>query len=721
MMKRLPVLFSAIFALALISVPLVSVGQSPAESQGGPTSDADEGGPPEEGAAPDAADEAPSESDDDDGQPSDGSSSDEDDVEPVADSSEDGDESDGEDVDPESADSSEESVDEASLDGIESDEMEPDEEFESDEEMGLDDDSGFGDSPIADLASDDFEPLEDIEEGVLDQIIPASVHPRLEWSGTFRVRSTAAMNWDLGTSGTSAILPPLGSVAAAASPNQDNQPLADPEKNTQWSTNMRLRLDPTLHISEMLRVHVELDVLNNVVFGSLPASTYGLDRTRPYPGDPLLSSNQRSPNERAWYDDAIQFNEVYGVARSVFGEFRAGRMDDHWGLGMWMNDGDCEDCDFGNNIDRLMLRTGGPAFFGLYATVAMDFPEEGLTSKSLRQGSQPYDLAQIDDADQWTFSIQKAPLSREGEEIQRRELLENKSVVTNGGLLYRHRNQAGEFVREGLGAGEPVDPSALPALRYIGTSLHVFDLWAQFLWQPSLDTSIRIELEGLLGFGSVDNPTDEFVGGSTPEDLDAINCFDEGVRDSNPNRCTSSQQDISQYGLALESEFKFGGPVSFGVNGGFASGGSTSNWGADGNDFDFFRFNPDYHVDLILFRNVIGSVTNAVYYNPYVSAAFLDNDKLRLDFDAILSHAWDKEGTPNGDSPWLGLEFDAAVRYIHLEMFHAALEGGILFPFGGLDGREGEPKLTPVNGPLFDENTSAGVAWTVQFKFFWKF
>ncbi len=597
-----------------------------------------------------------------------------------------------------------------------------DDSFEDEAQEG---DSPFGDSPISDLASDDFEPLEDIEEGTLDQIIPADVYPRFEWNGAFRVRSTAAINWDLDSRGTSAILPPLGSLSAAASPNRDNEPIADPEKETLWSTNMRLRLEPSVHITEMLELHVELDVLDNVVFGSLPVARDGSDLTRAELDQPLLSSTQLSPREGAWYEDAIQFNEVYGVARSIFGEFRAGRMDDHWGLGMWMNDGDCLDCDWGNNVDRLMVQTGGPGLFGLYGTIAMDFPDEGITSQNpSRFGNQPYDVAQIDDADQWTFSIRREPVSREDVEIQRKRLLDDDAVITNGGLLYRYRTQDGLFQQNPLGLGaEPLDPNSLPGLAYRGMSLHVFDLWTQFLWEPDFDTLIRVELEGLVGFGNINNPTDIAVGGADEDNIDAINCFDEGTRDANAERCLANDESITQYALAVESEFRFGDTVAFGLNGGFASGGATENWGVGANDFDFFRFNPDYHIDLILFRNVIGTVTNAVYYNPYVQASFLESGdrKIRLDFDAVLSHAWDKNGTPNGDSPWLGLEFDAALRYIQLEMFQAAFEAGILFPFEGLDGREGETKLTPLDGSVFETDTDAGVAWTAQFKFFWNF
>ena len=35
---------------------------------------------------------------------------------------------------------------------------------------------------------------------------------------------------------------------------------------------------------------------------------------------------------------------------------------------------------------------------------------------------------------------------------------------------------------------------------------------------------------------------------------------------------------------------------------------------------DNFRFHPDYHIDQILFREIIGTVTDAIYVRPHVRA-----------------------------------------------------------------------------------------------------
>jgi len=557
--------------------------------------------------------------------------------------------------------------------------------------------------------SEEFEPLEDIEEGVLATIIPAKVFPRVELNGGFRFRSLVGVNWDLGTQGTSGIAPPLESYVPGASPDSDRRTIARADKEALWSSNMRLKLEPTIHITESLGVHIEADILRNVQMGSLPSrSPYGV----------LAGADQDSPTERNWFQNSIEIHEAYGFVETVLGDIRVGRMDEHWGLGMWLNDGDCADCDFGNTVDRFEYSAN---VFGFHTKLSVDFPDEGLSTK---QSSdllvQPYDAAQIDDADQYTVSILKKAVTREERELEQRRLLEHGEIVLGGGLLYRYRTQEGHFETPGA---DGLNPESPPGLIYRGFSAHVFDLVGELKWQPTYDKSVHVQVEGLLGFGTVNNASGLPVGGDTePSAGDAVNCFEESIRLVNPDRCLAAKRDILQFGAALESVIHLGGPVRFGIDAGFASGGKSENWGYDGDDSKFFRFNPDYGVDLILFYNVIGTVTNAAYYRPHLSARFLEAGErhLQLDFAAILSHALEVDATP-GQERWLGLEFDTGFSYNLLDTFTASLEGGILFPFAGLAAREDARRFVPVGGTFFDESADPSVAWTVQTKIFWNF
>ena len=99
-------------------------------------------------------------------------------------------------------------------------------------------------------------------------------------------------------------------------------------------------------------------------------------------------------------------------------------------------------------------------------------------------------------------------------------------------------------------------------------------------------------------------------------------------------------------------------------------------------DIRNFRFNQDYRIDLILWREIIGGITDALYLKPGVSYAFNDNFSLFGNF--IYSKALKPTSTPSGTSTQLGLEIDAGVRFQTDDGFYAQLAYGILFPFDGL-------------------------------------
>ncbi len=71
----------------------------------------------------------------------------------------------------------------------------------------------------------------------------------------------------------------------------------------------------------------------------------------------------------------------------------------------------------------------------------------------------------------------------------------------------------------------------------------------------------------------------------------------------------------------------------------------------------------------------------------------------------------------------LGLELDAATRYIEFENFRAEIEGGILFPFSGLGARTDGRRLIEVgDAPAqFGSDVDPSIAWTVQGNLFWTF
>jgi uncharacterized protein (TIGR04551 family) len=101
------------------------------------------------------------------------------------------------------------------------------------------------------------------------------------------------------------------------------------------------------------------------------------------------------------------------------------------------------------------------------------------------------------------------------------------------------------------------------------------------------------------------------------------------------------------------------------------------------------RFNPGYRVDLILFRELLGQVTDAWYLKPTLHWDILTG--LALDTQLVYSQAMEAASTPSASSPTtghrpLGVEWDSKMAYATDDGFVAWLQYGVLFPLDGFGG-----------------------------------
>jgi uncharacterized protein (TIGR04551 family) len=102
-----------------------------------------------------------------------------------------------------------------------------------------------------------------------------------------------------------------------------------------------------------------------------------------------------------------------------------------------------------------------------------------------------------------------------------------------------------------------------------------------------------------------------------------------------------------------------------------------------------FRFNPAYRVDLVLFRQILGQVTDAIYVKPKFRWDIFPG--LGLDLALVYSRALEKGSTPSvgaggtGGSANLGVEFDSTLTYTSGDGFQAWAQWGALQPLGGLE------------------------------------
>ncbi len=561
----------------------------------------------------------------------------------------------------------------------------------------------------AELPPDDaFEAIPEIDAEVLEEITPRQSYPWVEHHGMFRFRADLFHNLDLNTTGTSPILPPPESYLPEGNPAQSDAEIYA-------GANIRFRYSPTLHIFEDLKIHLQLDVPDNLVLGSAPdGARIGSAPLRPDIPKIAFTGGQLPPEGRF----GLRVKEAYGEVKTFMGVLRAGRMASQWGLGMLANGGQCIDCDYGDFVDRVMFIT---RVAGIYGILAYDFVNEGPIGYNDNDPyGQPLDQSQLDDVNEYVGALLYAPLSPEEKEKQLRVLKEERKPVINGGFYFVYRDQTASF--EDFKLNDTNSARELPELEARDAQAFIPDLWLKFLWEPRYQTSIRLELEASYIYGSIG-----YV--SLPASGDVADCF--GANGSTAG-CQDRQRDVRQLGIAFQSEVKLNSFFRFGLDAGYASGRDEYGFQLKDGKVDAetppsnFKFDRDYIVDMILFREIIGAVTNATYFKPWGQLDFWtrNNDTFGLNLAGIYSFANDAGATPSGESA-LGAELNSMLFYQEEGRFRADLAYALLLPLAAFNEVEGRPRLSypgftePSFGP--NDNREAEIAQTVQARLFWFF
>ncbi|MBX3231313.1 MAG: TIGR04551 family protein [Labilithrix sp.] len=460
-------------------------------------------------------------------------------------------------------------------------------------------------------------------------------------AGYMRLRTEALHNLDLDRGLTPSGLP-IFPVSQA-----------DPKAQTLTHADMRFRTDLSLYApGSMVGVKARIDMLDNIALGSLPD------------GIPSATTTQRSPA------DVVRVRRAWGELLLPFGFITAGRMGTHWGLGMVANGGDCLDCDSADAADRIAFLT---PLAGHIWGFAYDF------SATLPLGARPAQNRTI--ALEPTTNVRTATfvwMRYHTDEARERRAKAAKSTLDYGAYV-THRWQENDVPSAYLPTATNVDPllnggSGIMSRGYTATA---FDGWARLTLPFG-----RVEAEAAFLTATVDQPS-----------LFPGTLF---------NRPAKSKQ----VGAALQSDFGTG-PFSFGFDAGYASGDPTPGFGVvqragnpapvagdlDGaqgnpprdNRVDNFRFHPDYRVDRILFREILGAITDAAYARPHarVQIARARSTQLTAHVAGVASTAIEKNSTPSGKAP-LGVEIDPSLVF-ETHQFLAALDYGVLFPLAGFD------------------------------------
>jgi len=482
--------------------------------------------------------------------------------------------------------------------------------------------------------------------------------------------------------------------------------------NGPWlsSANMRLRLEPTINASETVRVRAQFDVLDNYVFGS-NASKLNDGTGSPYPIPFYGSSRVYYANDPTADRPLIIPKRVWAEVQTPVGLLTFGRQPSAWGLGILANAGSALDSDFGDSVDRMQFAFApvGTPLGDIVIVPILDWDLAGRLQPDPHFGQglgQPFGADQTDKG--MTMALKIARLDTE-DDLRRK--LERNEVSNNFGLYYNYRAQTNvypawlELGYAGYNTpnGYSTDPNSL-SFSQRGAWAHIASLW--YRW---LSNKWRVETELVGVYGRIGN----------------ANIVNNGVLDPTVDTSKLAQSiDINQWGLVVQAEYKKSSALSLGFELGMASGDSAPGfgnvpdrgcatnvgctlppygsmegpqWGRAGDhSINNYRFNPAYTPDLILYRRILGQVTDSWYLRPSIRWDIIPG--VTLDGAAIYSQAMFSQSTPSsssidptdpnsgisskGNSP-LGLELDGKLTVGPGNGFKAWGDIGMLKPLAG--------------------------------------
>jgi uncharacterized protein (TIGR04551 family) len=452
-----------------------------------------------------------------------------------------------------------------------------------------------------------------------------------EIHGSFRTRGRLQRNFDLdrGTDPSGATLYPL------------------PADGGQWisTADARLRTDLTFYPRGVgVSVKARVDWLSDVGLGSTPVTGQ----------EP--SNNSASATGQAGVVPLVR--RAWGEVLLPAGVLAVGRMGAHFGLGMVANGGDRADSNAGDSADRIAYVV---PLFGHIIAASHDFSSSGPYTVAANR-TEIVDLTRHDDVATTTFAVMKwsAPAT-----VLRRAAA-GRTTIDYAGYISR-RTQAQDL---------PAGSNSVVARDFAATSVGG--------WLRVVTPLARIEAEAVFASATVGQPS-QVAGVELTQAATA-----------------------KQWGAAAESEVAIGPRVTAGLNAGVASGDSAPGFGVnvssgqgptvagdiDGPQAHFprdttvdnLRFHPNYIVDQILFRRIIGTVTDAAFVKPHVSATLLRvaTTTLRFDGAVIASWAMKATSTPSG-ARHLGVELDSDVVLNSDDGFWASLGYAVLLPGPAFD------------------------------------
>jgi uncharacterized protein (TIGR04551 family) len=322
--------------------------------------------------------------------------------------------------------------------------------------------------------------------------------------------------------------------------------------------------------------------------------------------------------------------------------------------------------DYGDSVDRVSFSAQIPGT-GLRAMIASDWDSTRLvsnqTSANLGHEGHPFDLDDNDDANGWVGVISKMDDPQDF-----KDAVERGETALNYGAYFEYKTQDWDYDLTGttFTLGGTFDPA-----KFVPRGLKTYspDLWGKIAFG---DHTFEGEVVGQ--FGTVTSLSDQGIQASST---------------------------IRKFGGVGRYTWKgVEGKLRLGLEGGFATGDQWDNTVQGNTNIAYanllgdptvcntthsctltqFMFNRDYQVDLILWHELYGAVTNATYAKPFLQYDITKTIMFKV--SNVTSFALKPVATP-GNGRVYGTEFDGDIGYNGNHIF-AGISYGILFPFGAM-------------------------------------
>ena len=284
----------------------------------------------------------------------------------------------------------------------------------------------------------------------------------------------------------------------------------------------RLRLEPTIKINDYLSVHSQFDILDNVAFGT--NSTKELAIHSPIVGTVMMPAGAGSLSVvggTAGENGSINVRRAWMDVLTPVGKFRLGRQPSNWGLGIFQNDGNGTNGDFGDTADRVMYLSEiplnrGDIFFGALWDIAYEAQRDprigGLASAIADNGQDTNQYAAFlyYQDENWTVGTFSGIRRRDGgtgttttaldaASVSRAAGIDGNTFLYFGDLFGEWKNETYRFGVEGVYLGGKISTGvAIDAIPFSGLGAN------EGIISLPKDQSVRVMMGAVEGQGRYD-------------------------------------------------------------------------------------------------------------------------------------------------------------------------------------------------------------------------